>query len=125
MSGTSERSPMLQALVRVASVVNLLLAFNFFPLVPLLGWLNFGRANWATTWIPDAVMLIALPAAYAFFWHFWYVPAGAAIILSVSLWRRSGANEGRLWTALNAAVIAMYLAVRLILALQGVRPDIV
>jgi hypothetical protein len=117
--------PVLSVLAQVSSVVNLLLALNFFPLVPLLGWLNFGRAGWATAWIPDAVMLLVLPATYYVYWHYGLIVAGAALALSVLWWRQGGAGKARAWTVLNGATIVIYLVVRIILAVQGIRPDIV
>jgi hypothetical protein len=113
----------LRLLVPVSSIINALLAVNFFPLVPLLGWLNFGRAGWTTAWIPEAAMLLVLPAGYFVYWHYGLIVAGAALALALCWWRRTGASEARLWTITNGATIAVYLAVRIILAAQGVRPD--
>lgn len=125
MAREAGRSRVLRVLTPVFSGINLLLALNFFPLVPLLGWLNFGRAGWATAWIPDAVMLVVLPAGYSIYWHYWFIVAGVALVLSVSLWRQGGGQSARVWTLVNGATIAMYLVVRVILELQEIRPDIV
>jgi hypothetical protein len=125
MTEETRRLRVLRALVRVFSVINVLLAFNFFPLVPLLGWLNFGRAGWATAWIPEAVMLVVLPAGYYVYWHYWFIVAGVPLLLSLYSWRQGGGREARLWSVLSAVTIAMYLVVRIILLVQGIRPDIV
>jgi hypothetical protein len=116
---------MLRVLAPVFSVANLFLALIFFPLVPLLGWLNYGRAGRATAWIPDAVTLTVLPAAYYVYWHYWFIVAGVALVFSVSLWRQRGPRSARVWALVNGATIAMYLVVRIILTAQGIRPDIV
>jgi hypothetical protein len=125
MSTNGRGLRVLRLLVPVSSIINALLALNFFPLVPLLGWLNFGRAGWATAWIPEPVLLLVLPAGYYIYWHYGLIVAGVALALSICWWRQGGAREARVWTLLNGATIAVYLAVRLILAVQGIRPDIV
>lgn len=114
-----------RALVRVLSIVHVLLALNFFPLVPFLGWLNFGHASWATAWIPEVVMLLVLPAGYFIHWHFWFVVAGAPLLLSVYWWRRGRGREARAWTVVNGVAMVMVLVVRVVLQVLGVRPDIV
>lgn len=125
MPEEARRLQVLRALVRVLSVINVLLAVNFFPLVPFLGWLNFGRAGWATAWMPEVVMLVVLPAGYYLYWHFWLIVAGVPLLLSLYSWRQGGGREARAWSVVNALTIAMYLAARIILAVQGIRPDIV
>jgi hypothetical protein len=125
MTKGARRLRVLGALVPVLSVINLLLALNFFPLVPLLGWLNFGRAGWATAWIPEAVMLVVLPAGYYIYWHYWFIVAGVPLLLSLYSWQQGAGRAARTWSVMNAATIAMYLVVRLILTVQGIRPDIV
>ena len=125
MTREAERSLVLRVLATVLSGINLLLALNFFPFVPLLGWLNFGRAGWATSWIPDAILLFVLPAGYYVYWHYWFIVAGVPLALSTYLWRQGGAQEGRLWTVANAATIALYVVIRIILDVQGIRPDAV
>ncbi len=123
---TAARSPaFFRRLVPVLSVINLLLALNFFPLVPLLGWLNFGRAGWATAWIPDAVLLLILPAAYFFYWHYGCLVAGVPLALALWSWKREGGQAARGWAILNAATIGVYLIVRIVLAVLGIRPDII
>ncbi len=119
------RAPrVLHGLVRVLSVINLLLALNFFPVVPLLGWLSFGRAGWAMAWIPEAVLLLVLPAAYNIYWHYWFLVAGVAVGLSGYWWRHGGAQEARAWTVANGATMVIYVIVRIVLAAQGIRPDV-
>jgi hypothetical protein len=125
MATRGRRLSVFSLLAQVSSVINLVLALNFFPLVPLLAWLNYGRAAWTTAWLPDWLMLLVLPGLYYVYWHFWFIVAGLALLLSTLWWRQTGAPRARLWTALNGAMIAMYLAARIIMAVQGIRPDIV
>jgi len=125
MAKEARRLRVFRVLVHVFSGINVLLALNFFLLVPLLGWLNFGRAGWATAWIPDAVWLFVLPAGYYIYWHYWFIVAGVALVLSICLWRQSGEQEDRVWTEVNGATIAIYLVVRIILEVRGIRLDIV
>lgn len=107
------------------SAVNALLAFNFFPLVPFLGWLNYGRAAWATAWIPDVMLLLLLPAGYFLYWHFWFLVAIPALFATVALYRRGGGRQARLLVMLNAATVLLFWLVRTILAILGIHPDIV
>jgi hypothetical protein len=116
---------LLRLLMHLFGILNVVLALNFYPIVPLLGWLNFGHAGWATAWIPDVVLLVVLPAGYFIYWHFWFVVAGLALACSVYLSRRSGSRETRIWAVANGATILMYVVLRLCFALRGIRPDIV
>ena len=125
MTEEARRLQLTRVLLRVFSGINVLLALNFFPVVPLLGWLSFGRAGWATAWIPEAVLLFVLPAGYYVYWHYWFIVAGVALLLSICLWRQDGGQEARVWTVVNGATIAVYLIVRIVLELRGIRPDIV
>ena len=87
-----KEAPEAQGLPRAAMVllgtINVVLVLNFWPVVPLLGWLNFGHAGWLTAWIPDVVLLTLLPAGYALYWHFWFVSAGLALACSAYVSRR-------------------------------------
>ena len=86
----------MRLLTRILSIANLLLAVLFFPLVPLLGWLNYGVVGWAVAWIPDAVLLTVLPAAYSLYWHYGLVIASLPLVLALWLWRRGeGKRPGR------------------------------
>lgn len=114
-----------RVLVYAFSVFNVLLALNFFPLVPLLGWFNFGHAGWATAWIPEVILLVVLPAGYYIYWHFWFIVAGSALVCSLYLNRRVGSREAKVWAVVNGVTIVMYLVVRIILEVRGIRPDIV
>jgi len=109
----------------LSGTLNVILALNFFPVVPLLGWLNFGHAGWATAWIPDVVLLVLLPAGYFAYWHFWFAVAGLALACSAHVARRAESREARGWAAVNGAAIVLYVVVRIILAARGIRPDIV
>lgn len=109
----------------ILTSLNLLLAVNFFPIVPLLGWLNYGRAGRATGWIPDWVMLNLLPGGYSLYWHFGWLLAGAALALSVATKEKAGEGVYQLFYRLNLAALIIYLLVRLVLAVSGIRPDIV
>jgi hypothetical protein len=70
-------------------------------------------------------MLHLLPAGYYIYWHYWFIVAGVPLLLSLYSWRQGGGRAARNWSVVNAATIAMYLVVRIILAVQGIRPDIV
>ena len=112
------RARWLVFLTYLLSIVNGALALNFFPLVPLMGWLNYGHGG--TPWLPDLLLLTLLPAGYYLYWHFWYVVAIPALACSLVL-RRHGPVQ---WpTVLNLATIILYWLVRLILFLAGIRPD--
>jgi hypothetical protein len=125
MAKEARRLRVFRLLVYVFSGINVLLALNFFPVVPLLGCLNFGRMGWALAWMPDAVLLFVLPAGYYIYWHYWFIVAGVALVLSRCLWKQGGAPEARVWTVVNGATIVIYLVVRIILEVRGIRPDIV
>lgn len=116
---------MLRVSMPVFSVINVLLALNFFPFVPLLGWLNFGHANWATAWIPEVILLGVLPAGYFVYWHFWFVVVGPALLCSLYVWRWEGSQEAKVWTVVSGVALATYLVARIVLDILGVRPDIV
>ena len=107
-----------------AGAVNLLLAANFFAFVPFLGWLNYGQGGTAC-WIPDVVLLAILPGAYFMYWHFGALIALLALFVSHSLWRRSRDSRAAILTALNAATLVLYVAVRIAFALLEIHPDIV
>jgi hypothetical protein len=70
-------------------------------------------------------LLLVLPAGYYVYWHYGLIVAGVALALSMCWWRQGGPREARGWIVLNGAALAIYLAVRIILAVQGIRPDIV
>jgi hypothetical protein len=112
-------------LVNGLSVIHLLLALNFFFVVPFLGWLNYGRASGATAWIPDVVMLFILPAAYFVYWHFWFVVAVPAIFSSLYLHQRTGDAYARRLAIAHSAIIGLFWVVRLVFAIMGIHPDIV
>jgi hypothetical protein len=65
-----------------ASVTNILLAANFFPAVPFLGWLNHGHGV-APGWIPDVLEQTHLPEIAAL--HHRVARSGQAVC--VSSWR--------------------------------------
>jgi len=116
---------LVRLLTYIFSVINVLLALNYFPLVPLLGWLNFGHGDWATAWIPDAVILYVLPGAYFFYWHFWYVAAVPALLGSLYLFVRTRSRLAGVLAVVNGGAVLVYWAVRIILNIAGIRPDIV
>jgi fatty acid desaturase len=123
---TATRDPeTLRTLVNSLSTLHLLLALNFFFVVPFLGWLNYGRASWATAWIPDIVMLFILPAAYFVYWHFWFVVAVPAIFSSLYLHHRTGDGHARRLAIANSATVGLFWIVRLVFASMGIHPDIV
>ena len=125
MTGETRDLKSVWILVDILTIVNVLLAFNFFPLVPLLGWFNYGHAGWATAWIPDLILLLVLPAGYYIYWHYWFVVGGSALLGSLYLNRRSSCLGARRLAVVNGAAVLMYLLVRAILAVQGIHPDIV
>jgi hypothetical protein len=111
------------SLAVAATALNASLSLIFFPLIPLLGWLNFGHAGGTTPWIPDWVLLTLLPAAYYLYWHFWYAFSLPALAASIALLRIA---HTRLATALivaNGASVVAYAVVRIVLAVVGIRPD--
>jgi hypothetical protein len=109
----------------ISSAINLVLALSFFPLVPLVGWLNFGHGNWATAWIPDVVLLQVLPAGYFIYWHFWFVAAVPALLGSLYWFKRSGDRKAKVLAVANAGAVVVYWVVRIALGALGIRPDIV
>ena len=115
----------LRVLSYVSSAVNLALALNFFPLVPLVGWLSFGHGNWATAWIPDVVILHVLPGGYFVYWHFWVLAAFPAFFGSLYWFKRSGDRKAKVLAVANAGAVVVYWVVRITLGILGIRPDIV
>lgn len=115
----------LQPTALILTIVNVLLALNFFPLVPFLGWLNYGHADWATAWIPDVVLLLVLPAAYFVYWHYWFAIAVPATLMALYLYRRTGDPRARTLTLINGATILVFWIVRIVMAIFDVHPDIV
>jgi hypothetical protein len=123
MNGSNNSARVLRSLAVSASALNLSLSLTSFALVPLLGWLNYGHAGWATTWIPDWALLTLLPAAYYLYWHFGYAFSLPALVASAALFRLT---HSRLSTALivaNGASVVTYAIVRIALAALGIRPD--
>lgn len=114
-----------KALVFYWSAINVLLALNFFPMLPFLGWLNYGHADWATAWMPDTVLFVLLPAAYFMYWHFWFIVAIPALLGSLYLHRRTGQRVPRIMALVNAAMVVLFWAVRIGLHISGIHPDIV
>jgi len=115
----------LRAVMVLLGTINVLLALNFWPVIPLLGWLNFGHAGWLTAWIPDVVLLTILPAGYALYWHLWFVSAGLALVCSAYISRRWACRRARIWAGVSCATILLYVAVRVFLQTRGIQPDIV
>ena len=115
----------LRGVTYTLSALNVLLAFNFFPLVPFLGWLNYGHAGWATAWMPDVLLLLFLPAAYFLYWHFWFLVAVPALFASLALYRHTAQRRARLLVIVNAATMLFFWSVRVVLAILDVHPDIV
>jgi hypothetical protein len=116
---------MMKKLANTVTAINLVLAFNFFPLVPFLGWLNYGHADWATAWIPDVVMLLILPAAYFLYWHAGFVLAIAAVTLTWLALKPTDARGQFLPLALNGGSLAMYVILRAAYSVLDIHPDIV
>ncbi len=114
-----------QLIVYNLTAINLALAFNFFPLVPMLGWFNFGHANWAVSWIPDVVILAVLPIGYFLYWHFGALLAGLATWGCWWLYRRTHARRDRILLFLNLTAGLLVIVVRIILLLLDVYRDIV
>ena len=112
-------------LTYASSAINVLLALNFFPFVPFLGWLNLGHGDWATAWIPDALLLVVLPAGYFIYWHFWFVIAAPAFFGSLYLHRRTGNRNAKILAVVNAVTVVVFWVVRITLRILGIRPDIV
>jgi hypothetical protein len=125
MSRGTTDAKVLRVAAYVASAINLLLALNYFPLVPCLSWLTFGNVASAARQLPDALLLIVLPAGYYVYWHYWFVTTVPAAILSLLLFRRTGDQRARYLALLNAGMIVLYFAVRMALGLLGIHPDIV
>jgi hypothetical protein len=123
-SGTSD-TRVLRVVTYVTSAVNLLLALNYFPLVPLLSWLSYGHAPRATAWIPDALMLVILPAGYFVYWHYWFLAAVPAAMSSLLLFRRTRNRRMRQLALLNVGAAILYWVVRIALSALGIQPDIV
>ena len=123
MGNSHSSAGVLRSLAVAATGLNVSLCLIFFPLIPLLGWLNFGHAGGTTAWIPDWVLLTLLPAAYYLYWHFWYAFSLPALAASLALLRIA---HTRLATALivaNAASVLAYTVVRIVLAVLDIRPD--
>ena len=116
--GSNQPARWLVFLTYLLSIANVTLALNFFPLVPLLGWLNYGHGG--TPWLSDVLLLTLLPAGYYLYWHFWYVVAIPALACTLTLQRYCRVQ----WlTVLNLATVILYGLVRLIFFLAAVRPD--
>lgn len=112
-------------LTYACSALNVLLAFIVFPIVPLLGWLNYGHGNWVTSWIPEAVLLIWLPAAYYLYWHYWFVAAIPALAGSLYLIQRTANRSAKMLAVANAGAVVWLWAVRIAMGVLNIRPDIV
>ncbi len=125
MNSGSSDTRVLRVVTYVTSAINLLLAFNYFPLVPLLSWLSYGHAPRITAWIPDALMLVVLPAAYFVYWHYWFLAAVPAAMASVLLFKRTGDRRARRLALLNLGATLLYWVVRIALSALGIHPDIV
>jgi integral membrane sensor domain MASE1 len=122
MGQMSTNPTLIMRVARVASAINLLLAANFYAFVPFLGWLNYGHGGTAG-WIPDVILVAILPGAYFVYWHFGALIALLALFVSHSLWLRSRAREAAILSALNAATLVLYVAVRIAFALLRIHPD--
>ena len=123
MEDSRGRYNALQLVAAAATVLNLLLCAIYFPLVPLLGWLNLGHANWATAWIPDALIRTAIPAAYYVYWHFWFVFSLPVLAVWAFLYRRTRSRVALVLAASSIATVLVYWLVRIVLAGLGIRPD--
>jgi len=115
----------LKVLAYTSSAIHVLLALNYFPVVPFLGWLNFGHGDWATAWIPDALLLVVLPAGYFIYWHFWFVIAAPAFLGSLYLYKRTGNRNTKILTVVNAVTVVIFWVVRITLGILDIHPDIV
>jgi hypothetical protein len=111
----------LKMLAYASSAINLLLAVNFFPVIPLLSWLNYGHGG--TSWLPDVLLLVILPRGYYLYWHFWFVIAIPAFAASLYLYKRTGNQNAKILTVLNAMTILVYWGVRIALSIMGIHPD--
>jgi hypothetical protein len=125
MNSITRNEKALSTFTYVASAVNLLLAFNFLVLVPVLSWLTFGHAPRAAAWIPDALLLVVLPAAYFAYWHYWFVAAVPAAVGCALLFRRTGDGRAKWLVLLNVGAVVLYGMIRIALCILGIRPDIV
>lgn len=113
-----------RALVYVFSAINVALALIVFPVVPTLGWINYGRSAWLPVQMPDT-MLTALATAYYIYWHYWFVVAAPALIGCLYLFRRTSSRWFGVLAAANVGAVAWYAIVRLTMAVLGIRSDAV
>ena len=116
--------PWFGRLVGLLSGIHVLLALNFFPLVPFLGWLNFGRGEWIA-WIPDIILRQVLPAGYYVYWHFWFLISLPAVAGSWYLCHQTQGERGCWLLPANLIGLAVFTVVRLTLFFLEIRPDIV
>jgi hypothetical protein len=112
-------------LTYLLSAINALLALNFVVIVPFLGWLNYGRANWATAWLPGVLLDLVLPAGYYVYWHYWFLVLLPAFFTACILYRRVQGRRAMALIVLNTATMIAFWATRLALALFDIHPDIV
>lgn len=122
MKSTSADAKWQSWLACALSTVNILLAVVFFPVVPFLGWLNYGHGGTAS-WLPEFLLSVILPGSYALYWRFWFLFAIPALLASFYLYRRTGKRNPRILIALNALTILLYWGVRIAFSILGIRPD--
>jgi hypothetical protein len=117
--------PWIRSTAKVFSTINLVLALNFFPIVPLFGWLNYGHAIWAVSWIPDSILLLWLPAGYYVYWHGGAIIGLIALGMTWGLYRHIQDHSTLIMTVFNGTAVLVYFVIRLIFAFLGIHPDIV
>ena len=101
--------------------INMLLAVNFFPVVPFLSWLNYGHGG--ASWIPNVFLLVILPGGYFLYWHFWFVVAVPALVASLYLYKRTKNRNATILTVLNAVTVVVFWGVRIAFSIMGIHPD--
>jgi hypothetical protein len=93
--------------IYITTIINLILAVIYFPIVPFLGWLNYGHGG-TSGWIPEIFLINFIPLCYIIYSKYGLIIALIAIIPTISYYRKTKKQIFGIFAILNAMTIIVF-----------------
>jgi hypothetical protein len=93
--------------IYLTTIINLILVVIYFPIVPCLGWLNYGHGG-TSGWIPEALLINFIPLCYIIYSKYGLLIALIAIIPAIVYYRETKQQIFGIFALLNALTIIVF-----------------